>query len=120
MGLLWSLIISICAGWLAGQVMKGSGYGLIGDLIIGVIGSIIGGWVFGLIGIYSGSLLGHLVDECRSLSFYNMSGVNEGFSPLSPIMTALIMWPRQFPFGVVKNVPFARLQRGLVEELSAR
>jgi hypothetical protein len=65
------------------------------------------------------SLLGDLVDECRSLSFYNASGVNEGFSPLSPIMTALIMWPRQFPFGVVKNLPFARLQRGLVEELSA-
>jgi hypothetical protein len=65
------------------------------------------------------SLLGDLVDECRSLSFYNASGVTEGFSPLSPIMTALIMWPRQFPFGVVKNVPFARLQRGLVEELSA-
>ena len=65
------------------------------------------------------SLLGDLVDECRSMSFYNASGVGEGFSPVSPIMTALIMWPRQFPFGIVKNVPFARLQRGLVEELSA-
>jgi hypothetical protein len=65
------------------------------------------------------SLLGGLVDECRSLSFYNASGVVEGFSPLNPIMTTFIMWPRQFPFGVVKNPPFARLQRGLVEELSA-
>jgi hypothetical protein len=65
------------------------------------------------------SLLGDLVDECQSLSFYNASGVVEGFSPLNPIMTTLIMWPRQFPFGLVKNPPFARLQRGLVEELSA-
>ena len=64
------------------------------------------------------SLLGDLVDECRSLSFYNASGVDDGFSPASPMLTALIMWPRQFPFGFVKNVPFARLQRGLVEELS--
>jgi hypothetical protein len=65
------------------------------------------------------NLLGDLVDECRSFSFYNASGVDEGFSPVNPIMTTLIMWPRQFPFGVAKHVPFARLQRGLVEELSA-
>lgn len=64
------------------------------------------------------SLLGDLVDECRSFSFYNASGVDDGFSPFSPMLTALIMWPRQFPFGIVKNRPFARLQRGLVEELS--
>ena len=65
------------------------------------------------------SLLGDLVDECRSLSFYNASGIVEGFSPLNPILTTFIMWPRQFPFGVIKNPPFARLQRGLVNELSA-
>ena len=65
------------------------------------------------------SLLGDLVDECRSLSFYNASGVDDGFSPINPMLTTLIMWPRQFPFGIVKDVPFARLQRGLVEELSA-
>jgi len=35
MNLLWFLIIGIVAGWLAGQLMKGSGYGLIGDLVIG-------------------------------------------------------------------------------------
>ncbi len=65
------------------------------------------------------SLLGDLVDVCRSLSFYNASGVDDGFSPLNPIDTTLILWPRQFPFGIVKNPPFARLQRGLVGELSA-
>ena len=64
-------------------------------------------------------LLGDLVDVCRSLSFYNMSGVNQGLSPLDPIETTLIMWPRQFPFGLVKNVPFGHLQRSLVGELSA-
>jgi Sulfatase len=63
-------------------------------------------------------LLADLVDECRSFSFYNASGVHDGFSPINPMLTALIMWPRQFPFGIVKNIPFARLQRGLVEQLS--
>ena len=64
-------------------------------------------------------LLGDLVDVCRSLSFYNASGVRDAFSPLNAIETTLIMWPRQFPFGIVKNRPFARLQRGLVGELAA-
>ncbi len=65
------------------------------------------------------SLLGDLVDVCQSFSFYNASGVTDRFSPVNPIMTTLIMWPRQFPFGLMKNRPFARLQRGLVEKLSA-
>jgi len=40
------LIIGLIAGWLAGQIMKGSGFGLIGDLIVGVIGAFIGGWLW--------------------------------------------------------------------------
>jgi hypothetical protein len=64
-------------------------------------------------------LLGSLVDVCRSYSFYNASMVHAGFSPLDPVRTALIMWPRQFPFGMVKNRPFGALQRGLATELSS-
>jgi uncharacterized membrane protein YeaQ/YmgE (transglycosylase-associated protein family) len=51
----WWIVIGIAAGWLAGQVMKGSGYGLLGDLIIGAIGGYIGGWLFGKLGIAAGS-----------------------------------------------------------------
>jgi uncharacterized membrane protein YeaQ/YmgE (transglycosylase-associated protein family) len=61
MHLLWFLIIGIVAGWLAGQLMKGGGYGLIGDLVIGVIGAFIGGWLLGALGIYAGGLIGTLV-----------------------------------------------------------
>jgi uncharacterized membrane protein YeaQ/YmgE (transglycosylase-associated protein family) len=61
MNLVWFLIIGIVAGWLAGQLMKGGGFGLIGDLIIGVIGAFIGGWLFGVLGIYAGGLIGSLV-----------------------------------------------------------
>ena len=41
------LIVGLIAGWLAGQIMKGSGFGLIGDLIVGIIGAFIGTWLWG-------------------------------------------------------------------------
>jgi uncharacterized membrane protein YeaQ/YmgE (transglycosylase-associated protein family) len=58
----WSVVIGIAAGWIAGQVIKGSGYGLLGDLIVGAIGGWIGGWLFGKLGIAPGSgLVGALI-----------------------------------------------------------
>ncbi len=61
MAILWFLLIGLCAGWLAGMIMKGGGYGLIGDLVIGVIGALVGGFLFGLLGIEAYGLLGRLV-----------------------------------------------------------
>ena len=65
------------------------------------------------------ALLDGLLDACQSLSFYNMSSVDSRFSLADPLLTTLILWPRQFPFGLLKNPPFARLQRGLVENTAA-
>jgi uncharacterized membrane protein YeaQ/YmgE (transglycosylase-associated protein family) len=48
-GLLITLVVGAIAGWLAGQIMKGSGYGLIGDIIIGVIGGFVGSWLWGVL-----------------------------------------------------------------------
>lgn len=60
--LLWTIIIGIVAGWLAGQIMKGGGYGLIGDLILGILGAWFGGWIFGILGLFSGGgLIGQIV-----------------------------------------------------------
>jgi uncharacterized membrane protein YeaQ/YmgE (transglycosylase-associated protein family) len=59
--LVWVILIGILAGWLAGQLMKGRGFGLFGDLIVGVIGSLLGSFIFGLLGIYSASLIGRLI-----------------------------------------------------------
>lgn len=59
--LLLFLVIGIVAGYLAGKIMKGKGFGLLGDLIVGVIGSFIGVWVFGLLGISTGGILGLLI-----------------------------------------------------------
>jgi hypothetical protein len=64
-------------------------------------------------------LLGSLVDRCQSLSFYNVSRVDRGFSPLHAIATTFVLWPRQFPFGLLKNRAFARLQRDLVARTAA-
>ena len=61
MEFLWFILIGIAAGFLAGQIMKGGGYGLIGDLIVGVIGALLGGWLFGLAGVAAGGLIGQLV-----------------------------------------------------------
>jgi uncharacterized membrane protein YeaQ/YmgE (transglycosylase-associated protein family) len=60
MEFLWFILIGLAAGWLAGQIMKG-GYGLVGDLIVGVIGALLGGWLFGLAGIAAVGLIGQLV-----------------------------------------------------------
>ncbi len=47
MGILAWIVVGLIAGWLAGQVMKGGGYGVIGDIIVGVIGAIVGGFLAG-------------------------------------------------------------------------
>jgi uncharacterized membrane protein YeaQ/YmgE (transglycosylase-associated protein family) len=44
--MLGTIIIGILAGWLAGKLMRGRGFGLIGDLVLGLIGGVIGGWIF--------------------------------------------------------------------------
>jgi len=61
MEFVWFILIGICAGWLAGQFMKGAGFGLIGNLIVGVIGAILGGFTFNLLGLAAFGLLGQLI-----------------------------------------------------------
>jgi uncharacterized membrane protein YeaQ/YmgE (transglycosylase-associated protein family) len=45
MGILSWIVVGLIAGWLAGKVMSGGGYGLIGDIIVGVVGGLLGGWI---------------------------------------------------------------------------
>lgn len=45
MGILAWIVVGLIAGFLAGQVMRGGGYGLIGDIIVGVLGGLLGGWI---------------------------------------------------------------------------
>lgn len=59
--MLWFLIVGIIAGWLAGNITKGGGFGLIGDLVVGVVGSFIGGFLFGLLGLNAYGTLGEII-----------------------------------------------------------
>lgn len=45
MGILSWIVVGLIAGWLAGMVMKGGGYGFVGDIIIGIVGGLLGGWI---------------------------------------------------------------------------
>lgn len=54
MGLLYWLVVGLIGGWLAGVVMKGGGYGIVADIILGILGGILGGWIFSMLGIGAG------------------------------------------------------------------
>jgi uncharacterized membrane protein YeaQ/YmgE (transglycosylase-associated protein family) len=61
-GLLYWLIVGLVAGWLAGVVMKGGGYGVLADIVLGILGGVLGGWIFSRLGIGAGGgLIGGIV-----------------------------------------------------------
>lgn len=61
-GIIIWLIIGGVAGWLAGLVVRGGGYGIIGDIVVGIIGSVIFGWLFGALGLGLGSgIIGSII-----------------------------------------------------------
>ena len=58
----WFILIGLAAGWVAGQLMKGGAFGLVGDIIVGVIGALIGGFLFRTLGVFPGAgLFGSLI-----------------------------------------------------------
>jgi len=62
MGLIVFLIVGAIAGWLAGQVVKGGGFGLVGDIIVGILGAIIAGFLFSKLGFSLGAgILGEII-----------------------------------------------------------
>jgi len=54
MGFVWFILIGAAAGWIAGQLFKG-GFGLLGDIVVGVIGAFLGAWLFGVLKVSPGS-----------------------------------------------------------------
>ncbi len=61
MGIIVFLLIGALAGWLAGNFMKGDGFGLFGNIGVGILGSFIGGFVFNLVGISVGGFIGNVI-----------------------------------------------------------
>jgi uncharacterized membrane protein YeaQ/YmgE (transglycosylase-associated protein family) len=59
--MIYSIVVGLIAGWLAGQVMRGGGYGVLMDIVLGLLGGIVGGWLFGSLGVWpGGGLLGSI------------------------------------------------------------
>ena len=61
MSWIWFILIGIVAGFLAGRIMKGKGFGLIINLLVGIAGGIIGGWVLGFLNISFYGIIGNLI-----------------------------------------------------------
>lgn len=61
MYLVWVVLIGILAGWIAGKITKGRGFGLLGDLAVGVVGSLLGSAIFAAVGLGAYTLVGRLV-----------------------------------------------------------
>ena len=61
MYLIWEIAIGILAGFLAGKIMRGRGYGVLMDLVLGLVGAVLGGFIFGLLGLHAYGLVGQLV-----------------------------------------------------------
>ena len=60
--MLYTIIVGLIAGWLAGQVMKGGGYGILVDIVLGILGGFLGGWLFGMLHLWpGGGIIGSLI-----------------------------------------------------------
>jgi len=77
MEFLWFILIGLAAGWLAGQLMKGGGFGLVGDIVVGVIGALLGGFLFSTFGVSAG---GGLIVSVRA-STHSGGRMTAGESP---------------------------------------
>ena len=62
MGFFAWIVVGLIAGWLAGQVMKGGGYGVLVDIILGILCGLVGGWLFSALGIWQGGgMIGSII-----------------------------------------------------------
>ncbi len=61
MSFIWYIIIGIVAGFRAGKIMRGGGFGLVINLLLGILGGVLGGWVFALFGLAASGLIGSLI-----------------------------------------------------------
>jgi uncharacterized membrane protein YeaQ/YmgE (transglycosylase-associated protein family) len=62
MAFVWFILIGLVAGWLAGKLMKGGGFGVFGDIAVGILGALIGGSLFRVLGLSTGGgLLGAII-----------------------------------------------------------
>jgi uncharacterized membrane protein YeaQ/YmgE (transglycosylase-associated protein family) len=59
--LIWWIVVGLIAGWAAGKIMKGGGYGAVMDIVLGIIGAVVGGWLMALFGIHAVGFIGTII-----------------------------------------------------------
>ena len=108
MGFIWSIIIGIVAGYLAGKIMRGGGFGVIVNLILGIIGGVLGGWVFSLLGISAGGILGSLITSTVGaillLWIGSLQQIQRGLRRLAQLSNHILHGnkiSRNFSYGII-------------------
>jgi uncharacterized membrane protein YeaQ/YmgE (transglycosylase-associated protein family) len=61
MNFVWWILVGLIAGWAAGKIMQGGGYGTVVDIILGIVGAVFGGWLVGILGIHAGGFISTIV-----------------------------------------------------------
>ncbi|MGC1649954.1 MAG: GlsB/YeaQ/YmgE family stress response membrane protein [Candidatus Sulfotelmatobacter sp.] len=59
--LIWWVLVGLIAGWAAGKIMKGGGYGVGMDIVLGIIGAVVGGWLVGILGFQAGGFISTII-----------------------------------------------------------
>ncbi len=60
--MIYAIVVGLISGWAAGQIMKGGGYGMIVDIILGILGGFVGSWILGLLGFAtSGGIIADVI-----------------------------------------------------------
>lgn len=60
MSFVWFILIGLLSGYIAGRIMRGGGFGIWVNLLVGVVGGVLGGWLLGIVGLHSTGLIGSL------------------------------------------------------------
>ncbi len=59
--LIWWVVVGLIAGWAAGKIMKGGGYGAVMDIVLGIVGAVVGGWLVGIVDIHAGGFISTII-----------------------------------------------------------
>src|SRR5207253_1390545 len=89
--LLVILLVGLVAGWLAGKVIRGAGFGILGDIVIGIIGAFIGDWLLPRLSIHLGSGSRDCPEGCASLLGPLVRPIGSGTLPPSPRFTSAVV-----------------------------
>jgi uncharacterized membrane protein YeaQ/YmgE (transglycosylase-associated protein family) len=95
--LIYVLIVGAISGWLAGQIKRGFGFGLLGNIIVGIVGAFVGNWIFGQLGVSLGAglistILTSIIGALVVLTVIGLFNSNPMYYSNSPYFCGLFYW----------------------------